>query len=163
MKKPKIVCLCGSTKFKDIFEEVTLVETLEGNIVLSVGCYTHSDNINITPEQKKEFDKLHLKKIDLADEVYILNKGGYIGESTARELVYARLSGKKVKFLEHPDMEMERLIVVRSEEGTFVYDSKTANHFEDVRILVEEGSIGDTLTLEIREVEEGMYERLPEE
>jgi len=162
MKKPKVVCLCGSTKFKEEFEKATLEETLAGNIVLSVGCYTHSDEVDITPEQKKELDQLHLRKIDLADVVYILNKNGYIGESTARELVYARLSGKEVKFLEHSNTKMERVVVVKTEDGTFVYDAKVELVMEDVRILIEEGGIGDSVLLEIREVEGGMYERLPE-
>ncbi len=99
--RTKIVCLCGSTRFKQQFQEHNLKETLAGKIVLSVGCYMHSDpELGITDEQKKKLDELHLRKIDLADEVLILNVGGYIGESTRRELQYAERQGKKICFLE---------------------------------------------------------------
>jgi hypothetical protein len=104
--RPVIVCLCGSTRFYEAFQRANYDETMAGRIVLSVGFYPHSseqahgETIGITPEQKRALDELHLRKIDLADEVLILNVGGYIGESTARELAYARRHGKNVRFLE---------------------------------------------------------------
>jgi hypothetical protein len=104
--KPTIVCLCGSTRFYKTFLEHNYLETMAGRIVLSVGFYPHAVNemhgegVGITPEQKEELDQLHLRKIDLADEVLILNVGGYIGSSTARELAYAHAHGKRVRFLE---------------------------------------------------------------
>ncbi|MCJ7805234.1 hypothetical protein MUP46_01140 [Patescibacteria group bacterium] len=100
MNRPKIVCLCGSTKFKEFFYQATYLETLNNNIVLSVGCFMHADRIPIAPEQKVKLDELHLRKIDMADEVLILNVGGYIGESTKRELEYAKAHNKVVRFLE---------------------------------------------------------------
>jgi hypothetical protein len=103
-EKPKIVCLCGSTRFFDAFQDANYQETMQGRIVLSVGFYgassIHGEHIGITPEQKAELDELHLHKIDLADEVLILNVGGYIGESTRRELGYAQSLNKVVRFLE---------------------------------------------------------------
>jgi hypothetical protein len=105
---PKIVCLCGSTKFRQAYEEANARETLAGKIVLSVGCFMHHDGIDITEAQKHQLDKLHMRKIDLADEVIILNVGGYIGESTANELQYARKSRKEVRFLEGDPYEAER-------------------------------------------------------
>lgn len=104
--QPTIICLCGSTRFYAQFMEANYQETMAGNIVLSVGFYPHAtqaghgEEIGITQEQKIELDRLHLWKIDLADEVLILNVGGYIGESTARELKYARFMNKVVRFLE---------------------------------------------------------------
>lgn len=98
--RPKVVCLCGSTKFKNEFEEANKNETFKGHVVLSVGCFTHADNIKITEEEKRKFDELHLRKIDLADEVFVINKNGYIGESTRREVDYAVEQGKLVRFLE---------------------------------------------------------------
>jgi hypothetical protein len=101
-----IVCLCGSTRFYEAFQQANYRETMAGKIVLSVGHYPHSttqahgENVGCTPEQKLKLDELHLTKIDLADEVLILNVGGYIGESTAREISYARSLGKTVRFLE---------------------------------------------------------------
>jgi len=85
MEKPKIVCLCGSTRFMETFQRINLNETLDGKIVLSVGCNTKSDAQlfeNYTGENKEKIkerlDELHKRKIDLADEVFILNVNGYI-------------------------------------------------------------------------------------
>lgn len=106
---PKIVCLCGSTRFYKYFQEANYNETMKGNIVLSVGFYPHATNeihgeeIGISEEQKQKLDELHLRKIDLADEVFILNVNGYIGKSTSNELAYARSKNKKIRFLEHPE------------------------------------------------------------
>ncbi len=81
-KRPKIVCLCGSTRFKAAFEEVNYQETMAGHIVLSVGVYMHAsgnrhkDGIGATPEQKIVLDELHKRKIEFADEVLILNVDG---------------------------------------------------------------------------------------
>ena len=103
--RPKIVCLCGSTRFSEAFHEANLRETLAGNIVLSIGCDFKSDKDlelagELTQEDKARLDELHLRKIDLADEVFILNVGGYVGESTRRELTYAQVQGKQLRYLE---------------------------------------------------------------
>lgn len=108
--RPTIVCLCGSTRFSAAFRDTNLRETLDGKIVLSIGCDMRSDHDifgNLPADEleriKRDLDDLHLRKIDLADEVLILNVGGYIGQSTSRELAYARAHGKRVRFLEpHP-------------------------------------------------------------
>ena len=103
---PRIVCLCGSTRFYKEFQRAYFEETLAGRIVLSVGFYPHASeevhgqNIGITIEQKIQLDELHLRKIDLADEVLILNVDGYIGESTSRELAYAQDHNKLIRWLE---------------------------------------------------------------
>jgi hypothetical protein len=95
------VCLCGSTKFRKEFEEANLRETLAGKIVLSVGGFLHSgDGNKITPEQKVTLDELHKDKIDMADEVLVLNVGGYIGSSTASEIRHAIKHGKTIRYLE---------------------------------------------------------------
>jgi hypothetical protein len=100
--KPKIVCLCGSTRFKQEFINANFRETMAGRIVLSVGLYSHADAEVYTPtaDEKLALDELHKRKIDLADEVLVLNIGGYIGESTRSEIDYARAAGKPVRFLE---------------------------------------------------------------
>lgn len=104
---PTIVCLCGSTRFYEAFQRANFEETMKGNIVLTIGCDTKSDDdlfSHISADEllaiKKSLDQLHYRKIDLADEVVILNPGGYIGESTSRELAYAKAMGKRVRFLE---------------------------------------------------------------
>lgn len=102
MKRPIIVCLCGSTKFKKEFVKANFIETMQGKIVLSVGWFSHADKevYNPTKEEKSDLDELHFRKIDLSDEVFILNVGQYIGESTANELRYAYDLNKKIRFLE---------------------------------------------------------------
>lgn len=105
MQKPKIICLCGSTKFKHAFEIANKRETLKGNIVLSVGCFPHFDNEEspedyLGTETKKMLDDLHKRKIDLADEVLVLNVGGYVGESTKSEIEYSLKIGTPIRYLE---------------------------------------------------------------
>ena len=96
----KIVTLCGSTRFKEQFMEVQKRMTLEGYIVISVGLFGHSgDNEVWQPGTKEMLDDMHLRKIDLADEIFVINVGGYIGESTKREIAYAEKTGKTVKYL----------------------------------------------------------------
>lgn|SRR5512138_337734 len=105
MQRPTVVCLCGSTRFMDVFEEATIRETLAGKIVLSVGCNLRADHefwSDKTPEEtdalKARLDALHLRKIDMADEVLVLNVDGYIGDSTRREIAYAVSLGRHVHF-----------------------------------------------------------------
>lgn len=108
--RPTIVCLCGSTRFWRDYQEYTDIESRAGKIVLSVGCFVHPNAIPaqavagihraVTPEEKLRLDELHLRKIDLADEVLILNRDGYMGESTRAELAYAREQKKHIRFLE---------------------------------------------------------------
>lgn len=103
---PEIVVLCGSTRFKDAFDEANYRETMDGRIVLSVGFFMHAtgnrhgNGVGATPEQKIALDELHKRKIDLADSVLVLNVGGYIGESTRSEIEYAIAHGKPVRYLE---------------------------------------------------------------
>ncbi len=101
--RPLVVCLCGSTRFYEAFQDANLQETLRGHIVLTVGCATRSDaelGIEDDSELKRMLDELHMRKIEMADEVLILNVGGHIGTSTTNELGYARKLGKDVRFLE---------------------------------------------------------------
>jgi len=99
--RPCIVCLCGSTRFMQAFQEANLRETLAVKIVLSIGCDTKSDqDLALGPVDKTALDLLHLHKIDLADEILVLNVGGYVGESTRREIEYARIQGKPIRWLE---------------------------------------------------------------
>jgi hypothetical protein len=103
MQRPIIVCLCGSTRFSEAFRKANFEETLAGRIVLSIGCDFKSDHaLHLTDADKQRLDELHKRKIDLADEVLILNVGGYIGSSTRSELEYALEHGKRVRFLELP-------------------------------------------------------------
>jgi hypothetical protein len=101
MGKRHIVCLCGSTRFEAAFETANLEETLKGNIVLSIGCTTTSArDVGVDAATKKKLDELHFDKIRMADEIFILNVAGYIGESTRREMALALSLGKRLRFLE---------------------------------------------------------------
>lgn len=97
----KVITLCGSTRFKDAFIEAQKDLTLKGNIVISVGLFGHSgDNEVFTEGVKEMLDDMHKRKIDMADEIFVINVGGYIGTSTASEIEYAESTGKPVRYLE---------------------------------------------------------------
>jgi len=103
--RPKIVVLCGSTRFKEAWYEHGKRLTHDGAIVLSVGDLDTSSaaadiNVPISPELKVRLDELHKRKIDLADEVLVLNVGGYIGESTRSEIEYAQARKRPIRYVE---------------------------------------------------------------
>ena len=101
---PKVICLCGSTRFTEAFRAANLRETLEGNIVLSVGCDMKSDSaLGLGAQCKETLDELHKRKIDMADEVLVLNVEGYIGESTRGEINYAKSKAKRIRYLVNVD------------------------------------------------------------
>lgn len=101
--KYPVITLCGSTRFKEQFLEAQKRLTLEGNIVISVGLFGHSgDNEVWTEGAKQMLDDMYKRKIDLADSIYVINVGGYIGESTRSEIEYARKNGKRIEYLEQP-------------------------------------------------------------
>ena len=124
--KPTVVCLCGSSRFKDAFVEANRNETLAGRIVLSIGMFGHHEGLDMDGPVKQMLDDLHKRKIDLADEVLVLNpkrawclnherwtdpldgeyccvnveQRPYIGPSTRSEIEYAQTHGKPIRYLE---------------------------------------------------------------
>lgn len=99
--KYKVVTLCGSTKFKEQYLDAQKRLTLEGNIVISVGLFGHSGDDEVWTEGTKAMlDDMHKRKIDMADEIFVINVGGYIGESTRSEIAYAKSQGIGVRYLE---------------------------------------------------------------
>ncbi|MDE5593738.1 MAG: hypothetical protein K2I75_07390 [Clostridiales bacterium] len=99
--KYRVITLCGSTRFKDEFIAAQKRLTLEGNIVISVGLFGHSgDDEVFTDNVKQMLDDMHKRKIDMADEIFVINKDGYIGSSTKSEIAYANATGKTVRYLE---------------------------------------------------------------
>lgn len=106
--KYKVITLCGSTRFKDAFMETQKRLTLEGNIVISVGLFGHSGDNEVwenmdegtLTKTKEMLDDMHMRKIDMADEIFVINVGGYIGSSTKAEIEYAIATGKPVCYLE---------------------------------------------------------------
>ncbi|MES2169671.1 MAG: hypothetical protein V4479_02960, partial [Actinomycetota bacterium] len=75
--RPKVVCLCGSTRFRTEFDAANRTLTLAGIIVLAPGVFGHTEGVTIPENDKAALDRLHLAKIDLADEVFVVNPGGY--------------------------------------------------------------------------------------
>lgn len=102
ISKYKVITLCGSTRFKEQFIEIQKQLTLEGNIVISVGLFGHSGDDEVwTQGTKQMLDDMHKRKIDMADEIFVINVNGYIGSSTKSEIEYALKTGKKVSYLEN--------------------------------------------------------------
>lgn len=97
--KAKVIALCGSTKFKDKFLEVEKKLTLEGNIVLGLSFYSHSDGIQLYQEQISLLKELHKQKIEMSDEMFVINVDNYIGDSTKEEIEYAKKLGKEIRYL----------------------------------------------------------------
>lgn len=105
----KVITLCGSSRFKEEFFKVQKDLTLKGNIVISLGVFGHSGDDEVWENMdegtltniKKMLDDMHKRKIDMADEIFVVNVGGYIGESTKSEIEYAKIHGKKVNYLEN--------------------------------------------------------------
>ena len=95
-ERPEIVCSCGSTRFVDEMRAANRDLTFSGVIVVAPG----EANELITNDQKTALDALHLRKIDLADRVLVVNPGGYVGESTSREIAYAQATGKPISYTE---------------------------------------------------------------
>ncbi|MBO6239323.1 MAG: hypothetical protein J6O61_00405 [Butyrivibrio sp.] len=108
--KYPVITLCGSTRFKDQFMEAQKRLTLEGNIVISVGLFGHSGDQEVwenmdegtLTKTKEMLDDMHKRKIDMADSIYVINVGGYVGTSTKSEIEHAIAHGKEVRYLEEP-------------------------------------------------------------
>ena len=110
--KYKVVTLCGSTRFKEQFMEAQKRLTLAGYIVISVGLFGHAGDQEVwdgmdegtLSKTKEMLDDMHKRKIDMADEIYVINVGGYIGDSTRSEIRYAEEHGKPVRYYEDTRM-----------------------------------------------------------
>ncbi len=125
--KYPVITLCGSTRFKDAYLEAQKRLTLAGNIVISVGLFGHSGDDEVWTEGTKEMlDDMHKRKIDMADGIYVINVGGYIGQSTRSEIEYARSKGKTIEYLEEntiPDRISPSQINELKEGEIFVFGS----------------------------------------
>ena len=109
--KYKVITLCGSTRFKEQFIQAQRDLTLQGYIVISVGLYGDKEDSEVWKNMDEEtltktkemLGDMHKRKIDMADEIFIVNFGGYIGDSTKSEIKYAHENGKIVRYLEKID------------------------------------------------------------
>ncbi|RWQ56548.1 MAG: hypothetical protein EOS82_03375 [Mesorhizobium sp.] len=110
--KPKVITLCGSSRFPTAFHIVNAHLSMLGHVVISLGLYGHADQPegarfltsdgNEQTTEKHNLDQLHFRKIDVSDGIFVINVGGYIGSSTRREIEYARSQGKSVEWLFPP-------------------------------------------------------------
>lgn len=107
--RPTVTTLCGSSRFPDLHMQVMMALTLQGRVVIPMGCYGHadfpvgarfltSDGDEKTPE-KQQLDQLHFRKIEMSDGIYVVNPGDYVGSSTMREIKHALDLGKNVEFM----------------------------------------------------------------
>lgn len=119
--KYQVITLCGSTKFKDEFMKAQKELTLAGNIVISVGLFGHSGDNEVWDDGVKEMlDDMHKRKIDMADAIMVIDVNDYIGESTRKEIEYAKSNGKFVYYYNNPEMYYDDV-------GGF-HDSATGYH-----------------------------------
>ena len=103
-----IITICGSTRFKDEIMEAAKNLTMDNHIVLAPFIFHHADDMELTAEQKIRLDNLHKQKINMSDAIFVVNKDGYIGESTYGEIDWAQRMKKEVYFLENPNPEEEK-------------------------------------------------------
>lgn len=102
-KNRRIVCLCGSTRFKEAYDKANREESAKGRIILTVAMYGHLEGLNMDSHEKRTFDEVHYDKILLADEILVLNVNKYIGLSTYAEIQFAVKNNRRVRFLEEFD------------------------------------------------------------
>ena len=103
-----VLCLFRlKTPLKACFLQSLSEVPFEGNIVISVGLFGHSGDHEVWENMeegtltatKEMLDDMHKRKIDMADEIFVINVGGYIGESTRSEIEYAKMTGKAIRYL----------------------------------------------------------------
>lgn len=107
MRLPKIVTVSGSTRFAEETREVIALLERLGVAVFSVGSFMHAEGLKFDEGTKRRLDDLHLAKISISDAVFVVNVGGYIGESTRREIEFAESLGIPVDYLE-PELEVRQ-------------------------------------------------------
>lgn len=128
--KYKVITLCGSTRFKEQFMEAQKRLTLAGYIVISVGLFGHAGDQEVwdgmdegtLSKTKKMLDDMHKRKIDMADEIYVMNVDGYVGDSTRSEIQYAEAHGKPVRYYE--DTRKDEMLSQLAEARQHIADGK---------------------------------------
>ena len=134
----KVITLCGSTRFKDQFMEAQKRLTLEGNIVISVGLFGHAGDQEVwdgmdegtLSKTKEMLDDMHKRKIDMADEIYVINVGGYIGDSTRSEIQYAEEHGKTIRY--YQEVYSDSLRNVKNFVAEPRYDHSAEEHLRQI-------------------------------
>lgn len=120
----KVITLCGSTKFREKFDYINRILTLQGNVVISCGVWKHEMNREFQEKEIALLEKIHFKKIDLASQIFVINLNGYVGEHTQLEIEYAKELGKQIIYLEH-DFEGDWILTCkRCEYSVAMRDEK---------------------------------------
>ena len=96
-----VVTLCGSMRFREELERLGTELTMAGHVVLAPTALDPS--MELDPDQRALLGRIHLQRVAMADEVLVVNVGGYVGEDTRREIAYARSRGTAVSYLEPQD------------------------------------------------------------
>lgn len=96
----KVIALVGSSKFKDEFLDLQKVLTLAGNVVLSLPFFKHADGLVLDDKQTELLSALYFQKIEMADEIMVVNPGGYIGDHTRMEIAFATQLKKPIRYYE---------------------------------------------------------------
>ncbi len=112
----KIITLCGSTKFKKEFKLVEGILALNGHLVLSLNFFEQSEDITLTKEQFSTLEKVHLKKLELCDEVFVIDVNGYIGNSTKKEIEFALKNNKPISYYSKTKFNEELINLLSMED-----------------------------------------------
>ncbi len=95
----KVVTICGSLRYADEMKKIAVQLQLEKNYAV-IQCVYNSEGVKFQEKEASIFDKIHRKKIDISDAIYVVNIDGYIGNSTKNEIEYAIKNGKEVIYHE---------------------------------------------------------------
>ena len=132
--RDRIVTLCGSTKFKKEFLQIAEELGENGLIPISVTSFTHADGIDTPEELAAILDATHALKIMNSEGIFVINKNGYIGYSTMREIAFAAVLYKGIMFLEEPSEPIKHMLSVLMCEDWVLYEPSSHFGTKDGRI-----------------------------
>jgi len=151
---PEVVTVCGSTRFKGETQAAILELEREGKAVFSVGGFMHADRIPTPDAEKAGFDALHKAKIEMSDAIYVVNVDGYVGQSTASEIMLAWRLGLPVRW-RHPEFAVDGACLTEffeaMEKKLLANAHKGGWRGEGLRVLLNE------VDQELRELAEAVH------
>jgi hypothetical protein len=95
----KIITICSSLRFEEDIKYYAEKLELEGNCVLSI-IYPTKDKSKYSKGEIYSLGIGHLKRIEISNAIFLLNKNGYIGEAVKKEIEYAKKLNKEIIYLE---------------------------------------------------------------
>lgn len=126
----KVVALVGSSRFKDVILEMGKEYNLKGIVAIHSDVFTAADGYEISEEQVKACMENGHTRIDMADEVLVVNPDGYFGKSTAEEIAYALMNDKPVKYLVEPENPVKIIKLFVSFPMNGLTDDLVHEHFK---------------------------------